>query len=176
MFLLTFKMIFYNFLKQKAAQYGHQCSQCGENDGKFAINGKCNLCQAPMLRYSKELTLLFSLEVFIEFIDHYCKPGSIFEKREIRELLERTISGLKENVPKLNTDDLAVIQTIFKSGNEIEEIQGLYTMILNEKQTETNFTFDPNIPRYDSKGFSGALMAIQFITVVKFPVRDIIEK
>jgi hypothetical protein len=168
-------MNFYTFLKNKAASYGHQCSQCGGNDGYFAINGKCDKCQAPMVRYGKELTLLFSLEVFIEFIDHYCKPGSIFEKGEIRELLERMISGLKENVPKLNTDDLAVIQTIFKSGKEIEEIHGLYTIILNEKQTETNFTFDPNSkkPEFDSKGFTGALMAIQFITVVKFPIKDI---
>jgi hypothetical protein len=161
-------MTFYEFIKNKAASYGHQCSQCGENDGYFAINGKCNICQAPMLRYGKELTLLFSLEVFIEFVDHYCKPGSIFEKGETRELLERTISGLKENIPKLNTDNLAEIQTIFKSGHEIEEIHGLYTMILNEKQTETNFTFDPNTTVYDSKGFSGALLAIQFIIVVKF--------
>jgi hypothetical protein len=162
---------FKRFLINKAAQFGHQCSQCGENDGYFAINGKCNICQVPMLRYGKELTLLFSLEVFIEFIDHYCKPGSIFEKGEIRELLERTINGLKEDVPKVNTDDLAAIQTIFKSGNEIEEINGLYTMILGEKQTETNFTFDPNSkkPGFDSNGFSGALLAIQFITVVKFP-------
>ncbi len=168
-------MSFQDFLINKAASYGHQCPQCGGNDGNFAINGKCNICQAPMLRYGKELTLLFSLEVFIEFIDHYCKTGSIFEKGETRELLERTISGLKENVPKLNTDDLALIQAIFKGGNEIEEIHGLYTMILNEKQTETNFTFDPNSkkPGFDYYGFAGALHAIQFITVVKFPGKDI---
>ena len=111
------------------------------------------------------------MEVFIEFIDHYIKKGSEFEKREIRELLERTINGLKENIPKVNKEDLEELQTIFISGIEIEEINGNYLMKLNPKETETFFHNEPfsKSSGWDLDGFSGALDAIQFITVVKFP-------
>lgn len=167
-------MSFNNFLIEKASSYGHQCPQCGGNDGNFALNGKCNICNAPMLRYGKELRLLFSLEVFLEFIDHYCKPGSIFEKKEIRELMERILAGVRENVPKVNIGDIEELQIYFKSGNEIEELNGNYVMKLNEKETET-FMYnkpDSKISPWDFKGFMGALHAIQCITVVKFPIKN----
>jgi methionyl-tRNA synthetase len=86
---------FFDFLSAKAESYGHQCPHCGGNDGFFALHGKCNLCMSPMLRYGKVQSLLFSLEAFLEFIDNYVKKGSVFENEEVRELLNRTVAGLK---------------------------------------------------------------------------------
>ena len=164
------KIHFYDFLINKAAEYGHQCPQCGENDGYFALLGKCNLCQSPMLRYGKELSLLFSLEAFIEFIDHHVDKASIFEKKEIREMLERTISGLKEDIPRVDVDELTEIQKIFTSGAKIEGgiIDGF--LVLNKTATDIFSNRDPATTKVDIKikGLWGAIDAIQFITVVRF--------
>jgi len=161
---------FYNFLINKAAEYGHQCPQCGENDGYFALNGKCNKCKSPLIRYGKELSLLFSLEVFIEFIDHHVDKGSVFEKKEIREMLEGTIIGLKENIPRVDVDELAEIQKIFTSGAEIKGGITGGALVLNKTATEIISFTDPATtpinPNFD--GLVGAIFAIQFITVVRF--------
>lgn len=159
--------MFQQFLKTKAAKHGHQCPQCGGNDGNFALNGKCNICKAPMIRYGKELRLLFSLEAFLEFIDHYCKQGSIFEKMEVRELMERILAGVRENVPKVNTEEIEELQVYFKSGYKIEELSGNYVIQLNPIQTDMSWYHEPHETGWDFKGLIGALMVIQFLTVVK---------
>ena len=85
-------------------------------------------------------------------------------------MLERTIVGLKENIPKVDVDELTEIQKIFTSG---AEIQGGITggaLVLNKTATEIISFTDPATtpinPNFD--GLVGAILAIQFITVVRF--------
>jgi hypothetical protein len=161
---------FYDFLITKAGQYGHQCHHCGGNDGYFALNEKCVLCGASLIRYGKELSLLFSLEAFIEFIDHHVEKADLFKKPEVRELLEQTIKGLKEPTPKVDVDALTQLQKYFTSGAKIEGgiIEG--TLILNNTGTEIISNADPatTLPGPNLDGLIGAIFAIQIITIVKF--------
>ena len=163
-------MSFYSFIIKKAAKYGHQCPHCGENDGFFALNGKCDLCQSPLIRYGKEQSLLFSLEVFIEFIDNYIDNASVFENKEIRNRLENIIIGLRESKPILDVEEFKEIQAIFRSGVELKGGITGGRMELNKNSTDTITYSDPKTTLSDenSHGVDGAIMAIQFIAVVRF--------
>ena len=76
----------------------------------------------------------------------------------------------KENIPRVDVDELTEIQKIFTSGAKIEGgIIGGF-LVLNKTATDIFSNRDPATTKVDIKikGLWGAIDAIQFITVVRF--------
>lgn len=158
-------MVLYDYFKLKANELGHNCPFCGKNDGFFALNGKCNLCERILLQpYSELKSFLFSVSIIKEFLENYDTLLPITEKKGVIILLEQVLCQVEKSNKMPGNNDIILIQSFLNSNIELgSDKVGGKLFLCGKMPLLTLKTTDGKVMASAPFSLAGIVLAIQFI-------------
>jgi hypothetical protein len=166
-------------MRQKAIEKGIKaCPSCGTEDIFFALNGMCLECNKPIQRNSKEKTLQFSIEVFVEFFEKYDEVFSAEQKKNPIQFLKGLINTLIIK-GALENEKIITLQSIVKNIGQIGGNNFGGAIVVESGKPSLQLLKDFSVQAADPmsriKSLSAVILSIQYILDYKVKNEFVIE-